>query len=647
MRTHFFAYLCYLSFSVWMGIAVANPPTLNDMLQQSKHNSKPADNGLQPLANGIPPASETATQPALNEEEDFLDPEKAFFLTVTTINHQTVRATWLVAEGYYLYAQKMHFVADNASIGNIALPPSKTKDDPLFGKVQVYEQTEVIITLTLENIRSHTLNLQVDYQGCATAGLCYPPMSKTLSLVLPAPTTPAETITPVSTPTAVTPALPNLSEQDQIAQALMQDNIFYTLLLFFGFGLLLSFTPCVFPMIPILSSIIVGQGKQLSTRSAFLLSLIYVLAMALTYTVAGVFAGMVGENLQAAFQEPIVLIVFALIFVALAFSMFGFYDLQMPNALQSKLTELSNHQQGGTWIGVAMMGFFSALIVGPCVAAPLAGILIYISQTGDAVFGGLALFSLSLGMGIPLLIIGTSAGQLLPRAGLWMDAIKNVFGVLLLATAWWLLERLLADFIVLMGWATLLIVSAVYMGALDSLQAGMSHWRRLWKGIGVIFLVYGVLLMIAASQGGQAVLYPLRLQNGSTSTATINSSGLSFQTVKGIEGLNQALAMAKQAGKPVMFDFYADWCVSCKEMEAFTFTDRNVQESLKDFVLLQADVTANDAQDKALYKQFGIFGPPAILFYGSDGIEKRAYRVVGFTPANTFFNHIERFKQTL
>ncbi|EIJ43050.1 thiol:disulfide interchange protein [Beggiatoa alba B18LD] len=649
-----------------MGIAFATPPNLTDMLQSGRHgNQSLEDNGLQPLANTIPPATTTtaettAQQAPVNVEDEFLDPEKAFFLSTQVIDAQTVQVTWLVAEGYYLYENKMQFSADNAKIQKIILPSSQMKDDPLFGNVQVFEQPEVVATIIFGAVQTETIVLTVHYQGCASAGLCYPPMAKTITLTMPH--TNASSVPPVSSEVsalpiennlvqpavvpATTPAPVLISEQDAIAQALMQDNIFYTLLLFFGFGLLLAFTPCVFPMIPILSSIIVGQGKQLSTYSAFSLSLVYVLSMALTYTVAGVFAGLVGENLQASFQEPIVIIVFSLIFLALALSMFGFYNLQMPNVLQSKLTDVSNQQKGGTWIGVAIMGFLSALIVGPCVAAPLAGILIYISQTKDAVFGGMALFSLSLGMGVPLLLIGTSAGRFLPKAGLWMETVKQVFGVLLLAVAWWLLARLLPDFVVLMGWATLFIVSAVYMGVLEPLQVGVSHWRRLWKGVGAVLFIYGILLIITASQGGKAVLYPLQLLGNAANGETVKTE-LTFQKVKGLEGLNQAIARAKQAGKAVMLDFYADWCVACKEMEVFTFTNQQVQQQLQSFVLLQVDVTANDEQDKALYKHFGIFGPPAIMFYNTQGIEQIAYRVVGFTSADKFSQHIATFQQSL
>lgn len=402
-------------------------------------------------------------------------------------------------------------------------------------------------------------------------------------------------------------------------------------------------------MIPILSSIIVGQGEEITTRRAFTMSLVYVLAMALTYTVAGVVAGLFGENLQAAFQNPWILGTFSVVFVLLALSMFGFYDLQMPAALQSRLSEISNKQKGGTLIGVGVMGFLSALIVGPCVAAPLAGALIYIGQTGDAVLGGMALFALSLGMGAPLLAIGTSAGKILPRAGDWMNTIKAVFGVMLLAVAIWMLERILPVAIVMGLWAALVIVSGIYMGAIEPLGKDANGWQKLWKGVGLILLVYGILMLVGVAAGGRDTLQPLHGVMGGiggSSAMTANQAAsnheLAFKQIKGLTGLEREIANASASGKPIMLDFYADWCVSCKEMEKFTFSDAGVQGALQNAVLLQADVTANDAQDKALLKRFGIFGPPSIMFFGPDGQERRPYRVVGFMNASDFRAHAQQ-----
>jgi len=394
-------------------------------------------------------------------------------------------------------------------------------------------------------------------------------------------------------------------------------------------------------MIPILSSIIVGQGSGLTTRKAFLLSLVYVLAMAATYTAAGVAAAASGENLQAAFQNPWILSSFAAVFVLLSLSMFGFYELQMPNFIQSRLTEISNKQQGGTIAGVAIMGFLSALIVGPCVAAPLAGALIYIGQTGDMVLGGLALFALSLGMGAPLIAIGTSAGKLLPRAGMWMDAVKAVFGVMLIGVAIWMLERIIPEPVALALWAVLFMVSAIYMGALEGLKAESTGWTKFWKGLGLILFIYGVLLLIGAAAGSRDMFQPLRSLAGA-SQGPQQQAELHFKQIKGLDGLQQALADARAQNKPVMLDFYADWCVSCKEMEKLTFADPQVQAALQNAVLLQADVTPNDELDTELYKHFGIIGPPAIIFYDRQGKELRNYRVVGYMPATRFTNHVIR-----
>ncbi|MGA7800075.1 MAG: protein-disulfide reductase DsbD, partial [Gammaproteobacteria bacterium] len=437
------------------------------------------------------------------------------------------------------------------------------------------------------------------------------------------------------------PAAP-VSEQDRIARSLAEGHLLLTLASFFGFGLLLAFTPCVFPMIPILSSIIVGQGERITTGRAFSLSAAYVLAMAVTYTAAGIIAAVFGQNLQAAFQNPWILGTFAGVFVLLSLSMFGFYDLQMPAFVQSKLTDISNRQRGGTLLGAGVMGFLSALIVGPCVAAPLAGALIYIGQTGNAVLGGLALFALSLGMGAPLLAIGTGAGKVLPRAGDWMNTVKGVFGVLLLAVAIWMLERILPGAITMALWATLLMVSSIYMGALDSLGPDATGWRRFWKGSGLVMLLYGAVLLVGAATGATDPLQPLArvsVTSGGVASAA-EHQGLQFKRVKDLQQFQQQLQAASSQGRPVMLDFYADWCVSCKEMEKYTFSKPQVQQALAGTTLLQADVTADNEADKALLRHFGLIGPPSILFFGPDGTERRPYRVVGYMKAADFRKHV-------
>ncbi|MFW2374606.1 MAG: protein-disulfide reductase DsbD [Gammaproteobacteria bacterium] len=571
--------------------------------------------------------------------DDILEPDQAFILSTRSEAGQVV-AHWEIAEGHYLYRDKIKIIADDnsrVSTGELQIEEGELKHDEYFGDIYVFHhEVQASLPITAIKNEAESVNFKVKYQGCSEiSGICYPPITKDISLKL-------SPIGSAAAATTIKQSGPPVSEQDRIAESLKSGSSWLTILSFFGFGLLLAFTPCVFPMIPILSGIIIGQGDKISTRSAFTLSVIYVLAMAATYTAAGVVAGVFGENLQAAFQNPWILGSFAAVFVLLSLSMFGFYELQMPNAIQSRLTEYSNKQQGGTYVGVAIMGFLSALIVGPCVAAPLAGALIYIGQTGDAVLGGLALFALSMGMGAPLVVIGTSAGKLLPRAGAWMDAIKAIFGVMLLGVAIWMLERIIPATTAILLWAILFIVSSIYMGALEGLKAESTGWTRLWKGLGLILFAYGMLLLIGASAGSKDMLQPLKGLAMASSPSAQNQQHLKFKQIKGLAGLNQQLAIAQQQQKPVMLDFYADWCVSCKEMEKYTFNDPAVQAELKNTLLLQADVTENDKQDKQLYQHFGIIGPPAIIFYDPQGKEQRNYRVVGYMPAETFGPHIKQ-----
>ena len=574
--------------------------------------------------------------------DDILPVEQAFQLDTRTENGQVI-ASWKIADGHYLYRDKVKITpaeGNPVTTGELVRDAGELKHDEVFGDVYVYHHAaEVRLPVTATNGATKA-SFKVKYQGCSeVSGICYPPQTQVVDFDLSMiGTAQAATETPATPQVADEP----VSEQDAIANSLKSGNTWLTVVSFFGFGLLLAFTPCIFPMIPILSSIIVGQGEKISTGRAFWLSLVYVLAMAVTYTVAGVIAGASGDNIQAAFQNPWVLSAFALVFVLLALSMFGFYDLQMPSAIQSKLTNISNRQQGGSITGVAIMGFLSALIVGPCVAAPLAGALIYIGQTGDMLLGGIALFALSMGMGAPLIAIGTSAGKLLPRAGMWMDAVKAVFGVLLLGVAIWMLERIIPETVSLILWAALLIVSAIYMGALEGLKAESNGWNRLWKGVGLIILTWGIVLLIGAAAGSKDMFQPLRGLGVAGTGQAQSQQHLAFRQIKGVDGLDQALAEARQNNQTVMLDFYADWCISCKEMEKFTFSDPTVQQALAGTMLLQADVTDNDEKDKALYQKFGIIGPPAIIFYNGTGEEKQNFRVVGYMPADTFTGHVKR-----
>ena len=569
---------------------------------------------------------------------EILPADQAFVFDADPPSTTEVVLHWRITEGYYLYRDKIKVtLPDNApgiTLGAPQLPSGEVKQDEFFGRMEIYKHDiEARVPLTRGADAPDQVTLQVTYQGCATAGICYPPIIKPVTMDF---SNVGRAATPTTTMAAPTVNAP-IPEQDRIAQTLAGGHIGFTLLSFFGFGLLLAFTPCVFPMVPILSGLIVGQGVAISTFRAFTLSLAYVLAMALTYTAAGIFAGLFGANLQAAFQNPWVLGSFSAVFVALALSLFGFYELQVPTWLQGKLTDLSNRQRGGTLLGAAIMGLLSALIVGPCVAAPQAAALIYIGKTGDALLGGTALFMLSLGMGAPLLVLGTSAGKLLPKAGAWMNDVKAVFGVLLLGVAIWMLERILPTAITLGLWAALLIVSGVYMGALDRLLPDASGWRKFWKGIGLVILLYGGLLLVGAAGGGGDVLRPLqglRLAEGASTTASANR--LPFTRIKSVADLESALTAAKASGKAVMLDFYADWCVSCKEMEKYTFSDSKIQQLLGERVLLQADVTANDVEDRALLKHFGLIGPPSILFFNQAGSECDTQRVIGYLAPEQF-----------
>jgi thiol:disulfide interchange protein DsbD len=572
-----------------------------------------------------------------NSGRTFLEPEQAYQATFS-MDGNTLIARWDIAEGYYLYRDKLSFrvlAPSGVSFGSAEFPSGETKTDEFFGTVEVYHEQVVIKVPVLTTGAASTpgkLTLEAHYQGCAEAGFCYPPLTRTAEITLPAPSN-------ASGPDSADDRL--VSAQDRIARGLLGDSLLLTVLKFFVFGLALAFTPCVFPMIPILSSIIVGQGAQQGTRRAFTLSLVYVLAVAFTYTVLGVIAGLSGKNFQAVAQAPWVIITFSTIFVLLALSMFGLYQLQLPTRWQSKLAGLSNQQRGGTWMGVAIMGFLSALIVGPCVAAPLAGALIVIAQTGDAMLGGVALFALSMGMGVPLLAVGTSLGKWLPRAGGWMDSVKIVFGVLLLGVALWLLERILPPSATLLLWAGLFILSAVYLGALERLVTGASGWDKLRKGLGWVALIYGGLLLVGAASGGKDLLRPLA---GLTAQGAreIAPHALAFKRIKSVAELEREIATARSQGKPAMLDYYADWCVACKEFEKYTFSTPQVQKALAGTVLLQADITAYDAEDEALVKHFQLVGPPAILFFGPDGQERKPYRVIGFMNAEDFRAHVDK-----
>lgn len=594
----------------------------------------------------------------LSDGDDIPHPDTAFVLSAKLDSNNIIQSEIELYPNTYLYRDKFNFEIINGTghtLGAIAMPDGDIKDDEFFGRMEVYhEWLKVSIPVISEADASDTYTLAYSYQGCVEDRICYPPISKYLQVNTrtasidisdqPVDVNAAENSAQIPTIESASITTPQ-SEQGRYAQILQDKGVLLIIFLFFLGGIGLTFTPCVFPMIPILSSIIAGQGDSISTRKAFTLSLVYVLAMATTYAIIGAIVGYYGAeyNIQIWFQDPIILSIFAAIFVLLALSMFGFYEIQMPSAIQSRLASLSNSQQGGTLIGVGLMGTFSAIIVGPCITAPLVGALIFISQTQDWQLGGMALFALGLGMGAPLLLIGTSAGKLLPRAGLWMDRVKAVFGVVLLAVAIWLLERFLPTDITMLLIAILVITSAIYMGALESLPEKASGWKKLNKGLGIIILIYGAAYLIGAAAGSKDLLQPLKGIVNSISTGAVTNGAenrVLFRQIKGEQGLQQALANSVRQDIPSMLDFYADWCISCKEMEKYAFTHAGVINALSGVGTFQADVTDNDEIDTQLMNSLGIYGPPAILFYDPQGREIRHRRVVGEMSGEEFAAHV-------
>lgn len=567
------------------------------------------------------------------DSADLLPPDQAFQLTSKVKKADRLLLFWDIANGYYLYRHKLKFVSvtPGIKVGEQSLSASQTKHDEFFGDVEIYrDHLEAEITLQRQDPKLDKLMLEVTFQGCADLGVCYMPIQKTISFDLS-----DESFNwwgTTSTPDKITPFI---SEQNRIAASLKTGSVWLIALSFLGFGILLAFTPCIFPMLPILSGIVVGQGTSLNTRRAFWLSLSYVFASALTYTVFGVLAGLFGSNLQALFQEPWVIIAFSGIFVLLALSMFGGFQVQIPLFIQTKVMAISSKQRGGNLWGAMMMGMFSALAIGPCVTAPLTGALIYIGQTGDAYLGGMALFALGIGMGIPLIIIGTYAGKLLPRAGAWMNITKFIFGIGLLAVAVWLLSRILPPVATLALWSLLVIFPVMLM-----------MWKKHWKGAGLLAAAYGIFLWVGVSTNQQPdALRPL-LCSVAVACKEQLSLTLKFNKIGSVEELQQILSDAHAKNQWLMLDFYADWCPSCQEMALYTFADPKVRAALSQVVLVQADVTQNSPTDQALLKQFNLIGPPAILFFGPDQQERNAYRVVGYLKADKFLDIINQVFNT-
>jgi len=579
--------------------------------------------------------------------EDFLEPGQAFKLSVKILDERTVEASYEIAPGYYMYREQFKLDAQGAALGEIVLPTGKTKFDETFQKdVETYrDQMRVRIPVAKAD---GPFSIAVTGQGCADKGLCYPPMTQSYEVRLAAfggaskVSRLADDGQPLSTASlanAAVPANASVSTETSRLDAALQSGRFWSVVgVFFVAGLLLSLTPCVLPMLPILSSIIVGEGGQASRSRGLLLAGSYSLGMALIYTALGIAAGLAGEGLAATLQTPLVLSVFALALVLFSLSMFGVYELSLPHGLAGGLSKASQRLPAGHLLGVFVMGGVSALIVSPCVAAPLAGALLYLSQTHDVLLGGTALFALAAGMSVPLLLLGASAGSLLPRAGAWMDGVKHFFGMLLLGVALWTVQPVLPTALAQALWGALLIGVAAMMGLFQAAIHAV-HRPRTWlrKTIAVIAMTYGLLQLVGAAAGGTDPLTPLaglnRHEAAATGSAGNSGASLNFQSIRSVAELDAAVA---GAGRPVMLDFYADWCVSCKEMERYTFTDAAVRQRLGGALLLKADVTANSPADRELLKRFKLFGPPGTIFFDARGQELAGVRVIGFQDAERF-----------
>jgi len=593
--------------------------------------------------------------------QDVLEPEKAFRFSARALDARTIEVRYEIEDGYYLYRDKFRFAAEPelVKLGAADFPPGKIKQDEFFGKVETY-RGNLAIRIPVE-AGNDKLRLAVTSQGCADVGICYPPMTQHAEIVLAAlsstvgggPAAPFSSLassTPAASPSGsaagdagqfvgrpVRGQLDVISDESTAAGILAGGSLWAILGFFFVAGLLLTFTPCVLPMIPILSGIIVGEGREAHDRGrALALSIAYVAGMAVTYTALGVGAGLAGSMFGGALQNPWVLSAFAAIFVALAFSMFGFYDITLPSFLHTKLTYASNKLTGGHIGAVIVMGALSAAIVSPCVAAPLAGALIYISQSRDVTLGGTALFSMAVGMGVPLVVVGVTEGALLPRSGQWMKSVKKFFGFLMLGVAIWIVAPIVPVVVQMLLWAALLIVGAMFLHALDSLPHGATDTTRFWKGVGVISLLAGAALAIGAFSGHRDILQPLSGFRAAAGPAG-SFPEVRFERVRSLAELEGRL---RAVSAPVMLDFYADWCVSCKEMERFTFSDARVREKMRSMVLLQVDVTANNEDDKALLKRFNLFGPPGIIFFDRKGQEISGVRVIGYQPADRFLQSL-------
>lgn len=612
-------------------------------------------------------------QAAAQAETDFLEPEKAFVFSAQMAAPDTLELRYKVAPGYYMYRERFGIAISPigaTTLGEAVYPKGEVKYDPTFEKDMEVFHKDVVIRVPV-GAGGQPFTLTLTGQGCADAGLCYPPMDSSVKLtpvaggyalaggVLGLASGGASTSSSSSSSSSTSSAASSSSASSSglgalfsagdtgLADALGGLGWIKTAGVFLVLGLLLAFTPCVLPMIPILSSIVLGGVAQpRPTRGRGLaLAATYVLGMSVVYTALGVAAGLSGAGLAAWLQTPWILSLFALLLTVLALAMFDVFTFQMPSGVQARLADRSSRIPGGRYTGALVMGALSALIVGPCVAAPLAGALLYISQTGDVVLGAAALFAMAWGMGVPLLIVGASSGALLPKAGPWMDGVKRLFGMLLLGTAWWMLIPVVPTWVQMTGWAFLAIVSAVMLRAFDALPAAAGAGRMFGKGLGLLLALAAAAWLVGAASGGRDVLQPLsHLASRAGAPAGVQGAGVAsgeahFTRVRNIAELDALLAQSRQ---PVMLDFYADWCVSCREMERFTFTDPGVAQRMSTMLLVQADVTANNADDRALLKRFRLFGPPGIMFFEPGGKELPEARVVGFQDAKRFTESLDK-----
>ncbi|MDH3418388.1 MAG: protein-disulfide reductase DsbD [Gammaproteobacteria bacterium] len=572
---------------------------------------------------------------ASNDEQ--LPAEQAFVMNARVDGANELVVGWTIEPGYYMYADKFDFAVDGPiGLGAAELPEGIAHDDYEFGNVMVFfGYVEARIPFSRATPDAVQVELTSSAQGCKLDSLCYPPMERVQALTIPA-------TSEFDMPVALEPMV---SEQDRLADLIVNGSWWLVLGTFYGFGLLLAFTPCVLPMVPILSGMIAGQGRETTAMRGFTLSLAYVMGMALTYTAGGAIAAVAGAQVQATFQQPWILTVFAGMFVLLALAMFGAFEMQMPAAIQTRLSALAGRQSAGSYLGVAVMGVLSALIVTTCVAPPLIATLAVIGQTGDVPRGAGALFALSMGMGSPLLVVGASAGKLLPKAGPWMNMVKGAFGVMMIAVAIWMMDRVLPGSVVLVLWALLVFLSGVFLGAFEPLPEGPSGSQRLRKGVGVLACLYGALMLIGASLGGTNPLRPVQLGafGGAVGQQATPVTGLEFIDIETVAELEAAVAQATAAGRPVMVDLTAEWCISCKEMEHYTFPDPSVVAAYDPFTLLRVDVTENDDDDKAMLRYFETYGPPIYAFFDRNGQIRDEYELVGFFDAEDFSAHARRF----